>query len=80
MKARPIPIGAVERTGDPDTAGTEHLRPLFDHDAAALRELLEDRRAGRFISLAEGRKRTARLIARERAAHGLSDGTAGAGA
>jgi len=80
MKTCPIRIGAVERTGDPDTAGPEDGRPLFDDDTAALRELLEDRRAGRFISRAEGRKRTARLIARKRAAHGVPDGTAGADA
>lgn len=80
MKTRPIRIGAVKRTGDPDTAGPEDLRPPFDDDAAALRDLLEDRRAGRFISLAEGRKRTARMIARKRADHGLSDGTSEADA
>ena len=80
MKTRPIRIGALERTGEPDTAGPEDLRPPFHDDTAALPELLEDRRAGRFISLAEGRKRMARVIARKRAAHGLSDGTAGADA
>ena len=80
MKTRPIRIGAVERTGDSDTAGPEDLRPLRDDDTAAVRELLEDRRAGRFISFAEGRKRTARMIARKRTAYGLSDGTAEADA
>jgi len=80
MKTCPIRIGAVERTGDHHTARPEDLRPLFDDDTAARRELLEDRRAGRFISLAEGRKRTAQLIARKRAAHGVPDGTAGADA
>ena len=37
-------------------------------ELSALRAVLEERRAGRFISLAEGRERTERMIARKKAA------------
>lgn len=42
-------------------------------ELAALRALLEERRAGRFISLAEGRERTERMIARKESAVAVSD-------
>lgn len=42
-------------------------------DIDALRSLLDDRRKGKFISNAEGRRRTERMISRKRAEHGLSD-------
>lgn len=44
-----------------------------DTELAALRAILEERRAGRFISLAEGRTRTARMIAAKKAALGVPD-------
>ena len=44
-----------------------------DTELAALRAILEERRAGRFISLAEGRVRTARMIAAKKVALGVSD-------
>ncbi len=42
-------------------------------ELAALRALLEERRHGRFIGLAEGRERTARMIAAKKAAVGVPD-------
>lgn len=44
-----------------------------DTELAALRAILEERRAGRFISLAEGRARTTRMIAAKKAALGVPD-------
>lgn len=41
-------------------------------ETAALRALLEERRGGGFVSLAAGRAHTAEMLARKRAAHGLS--------
>lgn len=41
-------------------------------DVEALRTLVEERRAGRFIGLEEGRRRTTTMIARKKAAHGIS--------
>ena len=43
-----------------------------DAETAALRALLEERRDGPFVSLVEGRERTGRMLARKKAAHGLS--------
>lgn len=47
--------------------------PDSDKDTAAVRTLLEERRVGRFISLAEGRERTERMIARKNAALAVPD-------
>ncbi len=40
-------------------------------ETAALRALLEERRAGAFVPPAQGRARTARMLAAKKAAHGL---------
>ncbi len=42
-------------------------------DIDALKAFLDERRKGKFISNAEGRKRTEIMLARKRAEHGLSD-------
>ena len=42
-------------------------------ELAALRGLLDERRRGRFIGLAEGRERTASMIAAKKAALGVPD-------
>ncbi len=43
-------------------------RERHEAELAALREVLEERRRGKFVSLAEGRKQTERMIARKKAA------------
>ena len=42
-------------------------------DVEALKALLDQRRKGKFISNAEGRRRTERMLSRKKAEHGLSD-------
>ena len=42
-------------------------------DVEALKALPDRRRKGKFISNAEGRRRTDRMLARKKAEHGLSD-------
>lgn len=42
-------------------------------DIDALKSVLHRRRKGKFISNAEGRRRTERMLARKKAEHGLSD-------
>lgn len=42
-------------------------------DIDALKSLLDDRRKGKFISNAEGRRRAEEMISRKRAEHGISD-------
>lgn len=54
--------------------GVELLREQTEARAAeteALRALLAERRAGRFIEVAEGRARTQAMLEAKRAAHGL---------
>ncbi|APG48954.1 ribbon-helix-helix domain-containing protein [Phaeobacter porticola] len=54
--------------------GLELLREETDAraaDTAALRALIADRRAGDFVSAAEGPNRTADLLAKKRAEHDL---------
>ena len=42
-------------------------------DVEGLKALLDRRRKGKFISNAEGRRRTERMLSRKKAEHGLSD-------
>ncbi len=54
--------------------GLERLRSAHAAEAAeteALRLLIEERRAGRFIGLSESRERTERMIDRKKAERGL---------
>ncbi len=50
--------------------GLELMRQQ-SQNADALRELLDQRRNGTFVTLEEGKKRTEDMIARKRAARGL---------
>lgn len=55
--------------------GLELLRGRHESERAAseaLRLLVEERRAGRFVDAAEGERRTAAMIARKRAERGLA--------
>lgn len=54
--------------------GVELLRAQIEARTAeteALRALLDERRAGRFVDMAEGRDRTRAMLEAKRAAHGL---------
>ncbi|WP_320199239.1 ribbon-helix-helix domain-containing protein [Agrobacterium sp. rho-13.3] len=48
-----------------------HETELQDAELAALKNLLDERRQGEFVSLEEGRKRTEKMIAAKKAAYGL---------
>jgi antitoxin ParD1/3/4 len=48
-----------------------HETELQDAELAALKNLLDERSKGEFVSLEEGRKRTEKMIAAKKAAYGL---------